>query len=66
MLTQKFNSVLIRVYIIPEMGYVDRRLDCCTPEGEKANMAMRFETEEAVSFTQIEDWIPEHKSSKQK
>jgi hypothetical protein len=28
---------LLRIYVIPEMGYVVRRLDYCTPEGQMAN-----------------------------
>jgi hypothetical protein len=44
-LHREYDSTLLRVYIIPEKGYVVRRLDYCTPEGDEAKMAMRFESE---------------------
>jgi hypothetical protein len=36
-LSDQGASTLLRVYVIPKMGYVVRRLDYCTPEGEMAN-----------------------------
>jgi hypothetical protein len=36
-LSDQGTATLLRIYVIPKMGYVVRRLDYCTPEGEMAN-----------------------------